>query len=229
MVPTPDKPTLVNGAFLAARWGVTAWMINEYVRKYDLPVAIKGKSGSKGSQYDLAKADAWYGSFLPSAKGGKKPRHAGDPPGHDRTAVEVGTVQEDEDSGDGDETPREKAAKYKLQQEREKARKLQMENDKRAGKLVEHAVVIDATARLLGEVRVQLEAIAHRLAPDLAASALVDQSAVDAIRKELGARGADDAKVEALCGPLTRVGLEAEIRRQIEASVRQTLRELSEP
>lgn len=226
---SPDKPTIVEASYLAARWGVSLDMIRRYAIKYGLPIASIGKRG-KAYKYDLAEAEAWHGTFIPNPKGGKKPRHAGDPPGHDRTALaETAPVdQPEEPSDEGEETPREKATKYKLQYEREKARKLQLENDKRAGKLVEHSVVIDATARLLGEVRMQLEAIPHRLAPDLAASALVDQQAVDAIRKELAARGTEGERVESLCGPLTRVGLEAELRRVIEASVRQTLRTLSE-
>lgn len=224
-------PTLVDASFLAARWGVSARMIRDYEEKYGMPVAVKGRKGPGGStKYNLAQAEAWHGTFVPNPSGGRKTRHAGDPPDRDRIAEHE---DKSESSGDpaehGGDTPREQANKYKLIQEREKARKLQIENDKRAGKLVEHAVVIEATARFLGEVRVQLEAIPHRLAPDLAASALVDQQAVDAIRKELAARGTDDERVEALCAPLTRVGLESEIRRVLESSVRQTLRELSEP
>lgn len=226
---TNTGPTLVDASFLAARWGVSARMIRDYVEKYGMPVAVKGRKGPGGSpKYNLAQAEAWHGTFVPDPSGGRKTRHAGDAPDRDRIAENEAKSQWPEKEHEGD-TPREQASKYKLIQEREKARKLQIENDKRAGKLVEHAVVIEATSRLLGEVRVQLESIPHRLAPDLAASALVDQQAVDAIRKELAARGTDDERVESLCAPLTRVGLESEIRRVLESSVRQTLRELSEP
>lgn len=222
---TQSEPRLVDAHFLAARWGVIKRMVTKYSTSHGLPVETRG-GPTKPTMFDLAKADAWRAQFVTGIGHGKRSRHRGDPEGHDRELDEPADAGE-APAADGD-TPREQATRYKLQYQREQARKLQIDNDRKSGKLVEHSVAIAAVSRLHGEVRQQLESIPHRLAPDLAASALVDQTAIDAIRKELAARGADAALVESLCSPLTRIGLEDEFRRMIVAAVRQSLRALIE-